>query len=384
MFIHEYQSKNLLQQYQIPIPRSHIFHQSDDIDSFAEQWGDQTWIVKSQIHSGGRGKAGGILSAHDAAELAKHMSQLLGSQLITAQTGAEGLPVNALLIEKPANIANEIYLGILIDRNQKNITVLSSSEGGINLEEIAEQDPSKINRAAISKATGLLASHHQTLLKGLQLNQIQAHEFKQIVSNLYRMFCDIDATLVEINPLIVTEAGELQALDAKINIDDNALFRQAQVSSLRDDSQENAIERKARTHGISYVKLNGNIGCIVNGAGLAMATMDLIKHFGGEPANFLDVGGNTNEARVTHAFELLLADDVHAIFVNIFGGIVRCDVIAHGILAALKQTALKVPVVVLLQGTNAEQAKALLKDQHPLLFPVKDLSEGAQLAISKA
>ncbi|MDG0996954.1 MAG: ADP-forming succinate--CoA ligase subunit beta [Gammaproteobacteria bacterium] len=384
MFIHEYQSKNLLQQYQIPIPRSHIFHQSDDIDSFAEQWGDQTWIVKSQIHSGGRGKAGGILSAHDAAELAKHMSQLLGSQLITAQTGAEGLPVNALLIEKPANIANEIYLGILIDRNQKNITVLSSSEGGINLEEIAEQDPSKINRAAISKATGLLASHHQTLLKGLQLNQIQAHEFKQIVSNLYRMFCDIDATLVEINPLIVTEAGELQALDAKINIDDNALFRQAQVSSLRDDSQENAIERKARTHGISYVKLNGNIGCIVNGAGLAMATMDLIKHFGGEPANFLDVGGNTNEARVTHAFELLLADDVHAIFVNIFGGIVRCDVIAHGILAALKQTALKVPVVVLLQGTNAEQAKALLKDQHPLLFPVKDLSEGAQLVISKA
>ena len=384
MFIHEYQSKNLLQQYQIPIPRSHIFHQSDDIDSFAKQWGDQTWIVKSQIHSGGRGKAGGILSAHDAAELAKHMRQLLGSQLITAQTGAEGLPVNALLIERPANIANEIYLGILIDRNQKNITVLSSSEGGINLEEIAEQDPSKINRAAISKATGLLASHHQTLLKGLQLNQIQAHEFKQIVSNLYRMFCDIDATLVEINPLIVTEAGELQALDAKINIDDNALFRQAQVSSLRDDSQENAIERKARTHGISYVKLNGNIGCIVNGAGLAMATMDLIKHFGGEPANFLDVGGNTNEARVTHAFELLLADDVHAIFVNIFGGIVRCDVIAHGILAALKQTALKVPVVVLLQGTNAEQAKALLKDQHPLLFPVKDLSEGAQLAISKA
>lgn len=384
MFIHEYQSKELLQQYQIPIPRSHTFHKGDDIDSFVSQWGDQEWVVKSQIHSGGRGKAGGILVADQAKELASHMRQLIGSQLVTTQTGPDGLPVNVLLIEEPAEIANEIYLGILIDRNKKNITLLSSSEGGINLEEIAERDPSKINRAAISKATGLQAAHHQTLNQGLMLNQTQQDEFKQIVINLYRMFCDIDATLVEINPLIVTQAGVLQALDAKINIDDNALYRQAKVSNLRDDSQENAIERKARAHDLNYVKLDGSIGCIVNGAGLAMATMDLIKHFGGEPANFLDVGGNTNEARVTHAFELLLADDVRAIFVNIFGGIVRCDVIAHGILAALKNTALEVPVVVLLQGTNAEQAKVLLKDQHPLLFPVKDLSEGAHLVISKA
>jgi len=384
MFIHEYQSKELLQQYQIPTPRGHIFHKGEDIDSFASQWGDQEWVVKSQIHAGGRGKAGGILVAHQAEQLASHMRQLLGRQLVTTQTGSDGLPVNVLLIEKPAEIANEIYLGVLIDRTKKNITLLSSSEGGINLEEIAVRDPSKINRAAISKATGLQTSHHQTLVQGLDLNQTQQTEFSQIVINLYRMFCDIDATLVEINPLIVTQTGALQALDAKINIDDNALYRQTKISNLRDDSQENAIERKARAHDLNYVKLDGSIGCIVNGAGLAMATMDLIKHFGGEPANFLDVGGNTNEARVTHAFELLLADEVHAIFVNIFGGIVRCDVIAHGILAALKNTALEIPVVVLLQGTNAEQAKALLKDQHPLLFPVKNLSEGAQLAISKA
>jgi len=385
MFIHEYQSKQLLQQYQIPTPLSHIFHEGDNIDSFVSQWGNQEWVVKSQIHAGGRGKAGGILTAHQAEELASHMRLLLGSQLITAQTSPNGLPVKTLLIEKPAAIANEIYLAILIDRNKKNIALLSSSEGGVDLEEIAARNPSKINRVAITQTIGLQNYHYQTLAQGLMLDKAQQHTFNDIVNSLYRMFCDIDATLIEINPLIVTQAGTLQALDAKINIDDNALYRQTKFSNLRDDSQENTIEQRARTHDLNYVKLDGNIGCIVNGAGLAMATMDLIKHFGGEPANFLDVGGNTNEACVTHAFELLLTDhEVRAILVNIFGGIVRCDVIAHGLLAALKHTTLDIPVVVLLQGTNAEQAKVLLKDQHPLLFPVKDLIEGAQLAISKA
>ena len=230
------------------------------------------------------------------------MRLLLGSQLITAQTSPNGLPVKTLLIEKPAAIANEIYLAILIYRNKKNIALLSSSEGGVDLEEIAARNPSKINRVAITQTIGLQNYHYQTLAQGLMLDKAQQHTFNDIVNSLYRMFCDIDATLIEINPLIVTQAGTLQALDAKINIDDNALYRQTKFSNLRDDSQENTIEQRARTHDLNYVKLDGNIGCIVNGAGLAMATMDLIKHFGGEPANFLDVGGNTNEACVTHAF----------------------------------------------------------------------------------
>ena len=385
MYIHEYQSKRLLHTYEIPVPRSEVFTQGDSIEKFVANFGGESWIVKAQIHAGGRGKAGGILWAHTKEELKEQIDKLMGTTLVTKQTDAHGLPINTLLVEKPANIQREIYLSLLVDRSSKKITAIASAEGGINIEEVAENTPEKISSVSIHKTSGIQGYHCRLLAKDLDLNKDQFKEFSHILKQMYALFLDSDASLIEINPLIITQEDTLLALDAKMNFDDNALFRHKKISSLRDATQENPIELKAKLHDLNYVKLDGNIGCIVNGAGLAMATMDLIKHNNGEPANFLDVGGNTTAQRVTQAFNLLTEDNtVSSIFVNIFGGIVRCDIIAQGILQALEETELTLPVVVLLQGTNSEQGKAILKGKHPLISPVSELTEGAQLAIAKA
>ena len=385
MYIHEYQSKRLLHTYEIPVPRSEVFTQGDSIEKFVANFGGESWIVKAQIHAGGRGKAGGILWAHTKDELKEQIDKLMGTTLVTKQTDAHGLPINTLLVEKPANIQREIYLSLLVDRTSKKITAITSAEGGVNIEEVATNSPEKISSVSIHKTSGIQGYHCRLLAKDLELSKDQFKQFSHILRQMYALFLDSDASLIEINPLIVTNEETLLALDAKMNFDDNALFRHKKISSLRDATQENPIELKAKLHDLNYVKLDGNIGCIVNGAGLAMATMDLITHHGGEPANFLDVGGNTTAQRVTQAFNLLTEDDtVSSIFVNIFGGIVRCDIIAQGILQALKETELTLPVVVLLQGTNAEQGKANLKGKHPLITPVSELTEGAKLAISKA
>lgn len=385
MYIHEYQSKRLLQLYDIPIPRSEVFTQGDNVEKFVANFGGESWIVKAQVHAGGRGKAGGILWVNTKEELKQQINALMGTNLVTKQTGPEGLPINTLLVEKPAKIAREIYVSMLIDRGTKKITALTSAEGGINIEEIAATSPEKITSVSIFKSTGVQGYHCRLLARGLKLDKQQFKQFAHTLKQMYTLFLEKDASVVEINPLIVTEEGKLLALDAKINFDDNALFRHKVIADQRDASQENPMELKAKQHDLNYVKLDGSIGCVVNGAGLAMATMDLITHHGGEPANFLDVGGNTTEERVTHAFNLLIEDpSVKSIFVNIFGGIVRCDIIAQGVLQALKETELTIPVIVLLQGTNAKKGKKLLKDQHKLLFPVGTLTKGAVLAIEKA
>lgn len=385
MYIHEYQSKQLLSNYQIPVPQSVVFSQNDNLENFLDSFGSESWIIKAQIHAGGRGLAGGIQWAQNRDELAHHINNLIGSSLVTKQTGPAGLPVNTLLIEKPANIKRELYLSLLVDRAAKCITAIASSAGGVNIEEVAENDPDKITSVNIYKTSGLQGYHCRRLAQNLELSKSQFREFSQILEQMYQLFLDNDASLIEINPLIVTEEDSLLALDAKINFDDNALFRHKDIAELQDTTQENPIELKAKQHDLSYVKLDGTIGCIVNGAGLAMATMDLIKHHGGHPANFLDVGGNTTAERVTEAFNLLIADEsVQSIFVNIFGGIVRCDTIASGILQALEETELSLPVVVLLQGTNAKKANEMLHNQHGLIFPVTHLTEGAQLSIEKA
>ena len=385
MYIHEYQSKQLLKTYKIPVPDSVVFTLQENIEKFLDSLVHQSWIIKAQIHAGGRGLAGGIQWANSRSELKTHINRLMGSSLVTKQTGPMGLPVNVLLLEKPAKIKHEMYLSLLVDRSSKCITAISASEGGVNIEDVAATEPDKITSVCIHKSSGLQGYHCRRLAHNLDLSKKQFKEFSHILKQMYQCFLDNDAALIEINPLITTEEDSLLALDAKINFDDNALFRHKNIYDLQDSTQENAIELRAKQHDLNYVKLDGSIGCIVNGAGLAMATMDLIKHHGGNPANFLDVGGNTTTERVAEAFNLLLADEsVQSIFVNIFGGIVRCDVIASGILQVLEETELNLPVIILLQGTNSEKAQEMLHKQHSLILPVTNLTEGALLAISKS
>lgn len=385
MYIHEYQSKHLLDAYQIPVPRSEVFTQGDSIEKFVANFGGESWIVKAQVHAGGRGKAGGILWANTKEELKKQINTLIGTYLVTKQTNKDGLLINTLLVEKPAKITNEIYLGLLVDRTTKSVTAIASAEGGINIEEVAQKTPEKIVTVNIHRTSGVQGYHCRLLAQHLDFNKEQYLQFSHILRQMYALFLDNDASLIEINPLIVNAEGSLMALDAKMNFDDNALFRHKKIAALRDATQENPIELKAKRHDLNYVKLDGDIGCIVNGAGLAMATMDLIQHHGGMPANFLDVGGNTTARRVTEAFNLLTEDQsVRSIFVNIFGGIVRCDVIANGILQAIEASELSLPVVVLLQGNNAEQGMQILRGKHPLISAVSSLTEGADLVIKKA
>jgi len=389
MNIHEYQAKALFRENSIPILTSHVIERDDDIQSICASIKHQAWIVKAQVHAGGRGKAGGVVIVKDLDQLESTIIKMQGKTLVTKQTGDEGLPVNAVLLEELTSIEREIYLAMLVDRGSKNIAIIASSEGGVDIEKVAAQSPEKIFTHNIHPAAGLQLNQIRNLGYALQLNNKQIKQLTDILEKLYALFLDNDCSLIEINPLIANADGDLIALDAKVNIDDNALYRQLKLQDLYDESQQNKAENAAKEIGLNYIKLDGNIGCIVNGAGLAMATMDLVKHHGGEPANFLDVGGGITQERVTEAFKLVSNDaSVRSIFVNIFGGIVRCDLIAQGILDALKQlkesnSELAIPVIVLLQGTNAMEGKKLLENKSSNIIPVECLTTGAEQAVAQ-
>lgn len=390
MNIHEYQAKALFSENNIPILPSHVIKQGDDIQAICESIKDQSWVVKAQVHAGGRGKVGGVVIVEEGSELVPVVESMLSKTLITKQTGESGLPINAVLLEELTSIEREIYLAMLVDRTSKQIAIIASAEGGMDIEQVAEQTPEKILTHFIHPAAGLQSSQIRDIGYSLQLGKDQIKQLSKILQKLFKLFVDNDCSLVEINPLIVNKDSKLIALDAKITIDDNALYRHESLRALYDSTQQDQTEVKAKELGINYIKLGGQIGCIVNGAGLAMATMDLIKHHGGEPANFLDVGGGTTQDKVAEAFELVSSDpSVRSIFVNIFGGIVRCDLIAQGILDALEKMGekgiiLNIPIIVLLQGTNATEGKKLLENTSPNIFPVDNLAVGAQRAITLA
>ncbi|HEB55564.1 MAG TPA: ADP-forming succinate--CoA ligase subunit beta [Gammaproteobacteria bacterium] len=384
MNLHEYQAKQLFREYGIAVPESRIAATTDEALAAAQALGTSRWVVKAQVHAGGRGKGGGVKLLENETALRDYAAALLGSQLVTPQTDAQGQPVRHVLIETPCDIDRELYLGMLVDRARSRIVFMASTEGGMDIEEVARKQPEKILSVFIHPAVGLMPYQSRRLAFSLGLGA-QAKALHQIMSGLYRLFTNKDLSLLEINPLVLNKQGELLALDAKINIDDTALFRHADLAALRDISQEDEKEARAAEHGLNYVSLEGNIGCMVNGAGLAMATMDLIKLRGGQPANFLDVGGGTTAEKVAEAFKIIISDPrVKGILVNIFGGIVRCDLIAEGIIQAVKQVHLAIPVVVRLEGTNAEAGRALLAQSGLAISAVEGLDNAAQKIIAAA
>ena len=351
----------------------------------ANALGGEFWVVKAQVHAGGRGKAGGVRLAHSVDEVGEHAAALLGTQLVTHQSGPGGLPVETVFVEAGSTSERELYLSLVVDRNSERVVIMASAAGGVDIEAVAAETPEQILTVALHPAAGLSDYQARSLGFGLGLTKGQQRELADILGKLVELFQACDASLVEINPLIVTGAGNVIALDAKINIEDNALFRQASAEALRDEAQEDDKEREARAHDLSYVSLDGNIACMVNGAGLAMATMDLIKLHGGEPANFLDVGGDATAERVAEAFKIILANDnVEAILVNIFGGIVRCDLIAEGIIAAVSEVGVEVPVVVRLEGTNVEKGRQLLADSDLAILAANDMTDAAVKIIALA
>ncbi len=385
MNLHEYQSKQLFADYGIPVPQGIAAHSPAEAGRAAKELGGDLWVVKAQVHAGGRGKAGGVKLVKSVAEAEEVAKTMLGSQIVTHQTTVDGLPVNVVLVEQGTAIERELYLSLLVDRGRERIVFMASAAGGMDIETVAAETPEKILKVAVNPATGLMGYQARQLGFGLGLDKKQTRQFAVIADALYRMFVEKDASLVEVNPLIVTEGGDLMALDAKINLEDNALFRQKTLAEMRDPSQEDEMENEASAHDLNYVSLDGNIACMVNGAGLAMATMDLIKLHGGEPANFLDVGGGATKERVTEAFKLILSNrNVEAILVNIFGGIVRCDLIAEGIMAAVKEVGVSVPVVVRLEGTNVDKGRKLLADSGLAITPADDLTDAAKKAVAAA
>jgi len=383
MNLHEYQSKQLFAKQGIPVPEGMPATTVEGAREAAQALGGTRWVVKAQVHAGGRGKAGGVVLVDSLDAVATEAERLLGSYLVTKQTGEPGLPINTLLIEKTTEIARELYLSALVDRAEKKVLFMASSAGGMNIEEVAEQTPEQIHTIHIHPAAGLQGYQCRKLAFALGLESPQIRQFSAFMQGLYNLFVESDASLVEINPLVVTGAGDLIALDAKINLDDNALYRQPELMAMRDISQEDEREAKAAEHDLNYISLDGNIGCMVNGAGLAMATMDLVQLKGGSPANFLDVGGGTTAERVAEAFKLILSDSkVEAVLVNIFGGIVRCDLIAEGIIQAVKEVDIKVPVVVRLEGTNATEGLEKLANSGLAIETAADLSEGAEKVVA--
>ncbi len=385
MNLHEYQAKRLFTEFGVPVPRGLKATSPQEALDAAKELGGSVWVVKAQVHAGGRGKAGGVKLARSLQEVDSIADNLLGSTLRTIQTGPEGLPIHSLLVEEGLDIANELYLSVLVDRSRKRITFIGSSEGGMDIEEVAAKTPEKILTVAVDPVVGLQPYQCRQMGFSMGLGKNEVNHLVKVMTGLYNLFVAKDASLVEINPLIVTGEGKLLALDAKINLDDNALYRHKNMAELRDPTQEDERENTAHEHGLNYVALDGNIGCMVNGAGLAMATMDMVKLHGGEPANFLDVGGTANEERVAKAFKLILSGaDVKAILVNIFGGIVRCDVIAEGIMQAVKEVGLSVPVVVRLQGTNVEAGRKMLADSGLNIIAADDLTDAAQQAVAAA
>ncbi len=379
MNIHEHQAKELLARYGVAIPRGGAAFSVDEAVKVASELGGPVWVVKAQIHAGGRGKGGGVKVVKSIDEVRSTAEQMLGMTLVTHQTGPQGKEVKRIYIEEGCDIARELYLSMLIDRGTSQVTVMASTEGGMDIEEVAAKTPEKIIKVAINPAIGMQAFHARQLAFGLQLEGKQVSSAVKLLRGIYDAFVGLDASLIEINPLIVATTGEVVALDAKMNFDDNALFRHKDVSELRDESEEDPIERKAAEYDLNYIKLDGTIGCMVNGAGLAMATMDIIKLYGGEPANFLDVGGGASKEQVTNAFKLILSDSkVEGFLVNIFGGIMRCDVIAEGVVTAAKEVSLNVPLVVRLEGTNVDQGKKILAESGLDIVSADDLADAAQ------
>jgi succinyl-CoA synthetase beta subunit len=386
MNLHEYQSKALFAEYGIPVPDGKPATTPAEARTIAQELGGKVWVVKAQAHTGARGKAGGVILARNLDEVVDAANKILGMTLVTKQTGPEGLPVHSVLVEQGGDIARELYLGALLDRANSRIVVMASTEGGMDIEAVAEETPEKILTILIDPAAGLQPYQCRQLAFGLGLEGTQIKAFSKILGGLCKLYHDKDFALVEINPLIVTGSGDLVALDAKVNIDSNALYRLPEIVALRDITQEDPREAAASEHDLNYITLDGNIGCMVNGAGLAMATMDLVKLKGGEPANFLDVGGGATAARVTEAFKLILSSDgVKTILVNIFGGIVRCDLIAEGIIEAAKNVNVTIPVIVRLEGTNAEQGRKMLEESGmEFLVAATGFTDAAEKAVAAA
>lgn len=385
MNLHEYQAKDVFRSYRVPVPSGKVAASPDEAAAAARELGGTLWVVKAQVHAGGRGKAGGVKLARDVGAVRAAAAELLGKCLVTAQTGSEGLPVSRVYVESGSDIARELYLSFTLNRERGRIALIASAAGGMDIEEVARETPEKILSVTIHPAEGLAPYQARQLAFGLGLTGAQIKEFQNFVAALYRLYIEKDLSLVEVNPLIVTRAGTLLALDAKINVDANALFRHPDLAALRDVTQEDPMERKAAEHDLNYVSLNGDIACMVNGAGLAMATMDLIKLHGGSPANFLDVGGGATSERVTAAFELILSNPkVRAVLVNIFGGIVRCDLIAEGVINAVKKVRVRVPVVVRLEGTNADKARSMLATSGVRITPAMDLTDAARKVVALA
>ncbi len=385
MNLHEYQSKALFAEYGIPVPRGQVATTPSEAKAAAASLGGNLWVVKAQVHAGGRGKAGGVKLAKTAAEVEQYAKAMLGTRLVTHQSGAEGLPIDYVYVEAGSGIERELYLSLVVDRSSERIAVMASAAGGMDIEEVAHATPEKILTLTLHPAAGFEDYQARTLGFGLGLNAEQQGELRDLMRKLVKLFRECDASLVEINPLIVTKDGHVVALDAKINIEDNALFRQKRLAALRDKNQEDERERVAHENDLNYVSLDGTIACMVNGAGLAMATMDLIKLHGGEPANFLDVGGGATAERVTQAFKIILTNKkVKAILVNIFGGIVRCDTIAEGVITAVKQVHVGVPVVVRLEGTNVEKGREMLDKSGLKVVAATGLTDAASKVVKLA
>jgi succinyl-CoA synthetase beta subunit len=383
MNLHEYQSKGLFAAFGIPVPRGIPAETPDAAVKAAQELGGELWVVKAQVHAGGRGKAGGVKLARSLDEVRDYADGMLGTQLVTHQSGPEGLPVNVVYVEEGSDIDRELYLSMLVDRELSRVAFIASAAGGMDIEKVAEETPEKIFSVAVAPDAGLQDYQARQLAFGLGLDKKQMRQFGDLVRKLYQLYLDTDASLVEVNPLITNKAGDVIALDGKINIDSNALYRQPKLVEMRDLSQEDEAEADAAEHDLNYVSLDGNIACMVNGAGLAMATMDLIKLHGGDPANFLDVGGGATAERVAEAFKLILSNDkVAAILVNIFGGIVRCDDIAKGIISAVKEVGVEVPVIARLEGTNVEKGRQLLADSGLDIIAAEDLTDAAKKAVA--
>ncbi len=393
MNIHEYQAKELLKSYGVAVPNGGVAFTVAEADKIAKDLGGPVWVVKSQIHAGGRGAGrfkdnpdgkGGVRVVQSQNEVSESATEMLGHVLVTKQTGAAGKEVKRIYIEEGCDIQRELYLSMLVDRQSGRVTIMASTEGGMDIEEVAAKTPEKIVMVAIDPAVGMASFYARKVAFGLGLEGTQVREAVKLLSGVYKVFTDLDASLIEINPLVVTGDGGVLALDAKMNFDDNALFRHANLAELRDEDEEDPTELAAAEHDLNYITLDGNIGCMVNGAGLAMATMDIIKLHGGEPANFLDVGGNADKERVTAAFKIILSEpSVKGILVNIFGGIMRCDVIADGVVAAAREVALNVPLVVRLEGTNVDLGKKILEESGLAITSADDLADAAEKVVSE-
>ena len=385
MNLHEYQAKDVFRNYGIAVPAGRVAASPEEAVQAAEALGGSVWVVKAQVHAGGRGKAGGVKVARDLDTVRSAAKAMLGTRLVTKQTGSEGLPVETVYVESGSEIEREIYVSLTLNRERGRIALIASSAGGMDIEEVAAKTPEQILTVNIHPAAGLQAYQCRQLAFGLGFKGSQVTEFQAMALGLYRLYLEKDASLVEVNPLIVTKSGGLMALDAKINIDANAVFRHPDIAKLRDANQEDPMERRASEHDLNYVSLDGDIACMVNGAGLAMATMDLIKLHGGQPANFLDVGGGATTERVTAAFQLILSNPkVRAVLVNIFGGIVRCDIIAEGVINAVKNVGVSVPVVVRLEGTNADKAREMLGESGLAITAATDLTDAARKVVAAA